>query len=138
MWVVHTNLSRTLLSMKLWNLVLLIIVQITSISAYYSEGWTPGAASTASPIPAAPTSTSGFGGFSFDWTSLVRSGPIANLLSKAGVNVTQHLEEATMRAGKKPWDTRVPMITDNNYDQLVVNEALTTQEEKDRTWFIVV
>jgi len=54
-----------------------------------------------------------------------------------GVNVTQHLDAATQRANEKPWDTRIPMVTDENWEHMVVNELLSP-EEKDRTWFMVV
>jgi hypothetical protein len=90
--------------------------------------------STASPAAPSTLSSSPW----FDWTRLVTTGPIHHLLTLAGVNITQHLAAATQRANEKPWDTRIPMITDENWEHMVVNEPLSSEEEKDRTWFMVV
>ncbi len=88
---------------------------------------------TSLPAASAPSSSPWF-----DWTRLVTSGPIYHLLTRAGVNVTQHLDAVTQRVNEKPCDPRVPMITDENWEHMVLNESLSPEEEKDRTWFMVV
>lgn len=74
----------------------------------------------------------------FDWTRLVTSGPIHYLLTRAGVNITQHLDAVAQRTNEKPWDSRIPMITDENWENMVLSEPLSPEEENDRTWFMVV
>lgn len=122
-----------------------------SNAQYYSEGWTPGM-----PVPtgeatphstwqgyrAAPTKTGSVIPTSlkelqdmFDLTNLLTSGPVADLAAKAGYNITEKLAEVKSR---KIWDERVPLITDENYEDLVVNEAVTADEEDKRVWFIVM
>lgn len=116
----------------------------------YSEGWaTEAAAAETAPstfsltaltesttsLPAASTPPSSPW---FDWTRLVKSGPIYNLLTRAGVNITQHLDAVSQRVNEKPWDPRIPMITDENWEDMVLNEPLFPEDEKGRTWFMVV
>ena len=36
------------------------------------------------------------------------------------------------------WDPRVQLVTDDNWDELIVNEELTEEEEERRTWFLVM
>lgn len=36
------------------------------------------------------------------------------------------------------WDERIPLITDSNYVDLVVNEEMTPEEEEKRVWFLVI
>jgi hypothetical protein len=110
-----------------------------SVSAqYFSAGWSPGkpvdnsAAEAWAPNQPPPigqhkpsSSNSGFSNF-------LTSGPLGSLLAIAGINLTQSLEDVT------GWDKRIPMITDDNYDDIIVNESLTEQEEKDRVWFLVM
>lgn len=71
----------------------------------------------------------------FDLTNLLTSGPVAKLAAKAGYNITEKLSEVKSR---KIWDDRIPLITDENYEDMVVNESLTADEEDKRVWFIVV
>ena len=118
----------------------------------YSEGWAAeAAAAETAPSPStfsltAPTeSTTSLPAAStppsspwFDWTRLVKSGPIYNLLTRAGVNITQHLDAVSQRVNEKPWDPRIPMITDENWEDMVLNEPLFPEDEKGRTWFMVV
>ena len=135
-------------AMKLSSLLALMatspLFAAASTGGYFSDGWDPDAPSTStlttpiesatSPVASSTSPSSPW----FDWTRLVTSGPIHDLLTRAGVNVTQHLKAATQRANEKPWDTRVPMVTDENWEDMVVNEPLSLEEEKDRTWFMVV
>jgi hypothetical protein len=112
---------------------------------YFSEGWTPGQSVTAE--KAAPT----FVGvpnpnarqqqapdFSlsslFDINNILNSNTVKGLFEKAGINITERLEAAAV----SPWDMRIPLITDENYFDIIVNETLTEEEEERRTWVLVV
>ncbi|PVG00462.1 hypothetical protein CPB86DRAFT_684380, partial [Serendipita vermifera] len=64
---------------------------------------------------------------------ILKQGPIGDLFRLAGVNVTERLEQAKKAVEKKPYDERVPLITDTNYDALVRESSAS-----DETWFIVV
>ncbi|KAJ7696098.1 hypothetical protein B0H17DRAFT_1329430 [Mycena rosella] len=111
---------------------------------YFSGGWVPGQAVTAE--PAAPSRAGAPSGqraqaaeaFSFssllDVNKILTYGPIKGLFEKAGINITERLEAAAV----SPWDDRIPLITDDNYHDMVVNEAMTEEEERDRVWVIVV
>ncbi|KAJ7167746.1 hypothetical protein C8R46DRAFT_1350699 [Mycena filopes] len=118
----------------------------TANAQYFSDGWVPGQAVTAEnaapsaaggapPLrqnvqPAEPFSLSSL----LDISKILSSGPVKGLFEKAGINITERLQAAALM----PWDTRVPLITDENYSELVVNEQLTEEEEEKRVWAIVV
>ncbi|KAJ6536732.1 hypothetical protein DFH09DRAFT_1178621 [Mycena vulgaris] len=124
----------------------LLALAATAHAQYFSGGWVPGQAATAeSAAPSAggggvPTSQKAQPAerFSFstlfDINKILTSGPIKGLFEKAGINITERLEAAAV----SPWDTRVPLITDENYHDMVINEAMTEEEERDRVWVIVV
>jgi hypothetical protein len=112
-----------------------------SVSAqYFSAGWSPGqpvdnsAAEAWAPDQPRPTGdvqhkpSTGL----FDLSKLLTSGPVGSLLATAGINLSQSLD------GSTGWDKRIPMITDDNYDDIIMNEPLTEQEEKDRVWFLIM
>ncbi|PIL37411.1 hypothetical protein GSI_01105 [Ganoderma sinense ZZ0214-1] len=113
---------------------------------YFSAGWTPGqkapAAEEAPPEPAytfdpaahAAQATETAGKQPGFVDRLLTSGPIASLFGKLGVNVS----DAVARGGLSPWDERIPLITDENYVEMIVNETLTAQEERERIWFLIV
>lgn len=114
------------------------------VSAQYSAGWAPGQpveqpyAGEWAPGQAAPDDArQPVQAAPFDISQFFTSGPLASLLLKAGVNLTKNLEEAAEREDKR-WDKRIPLITDDNYESLIVNETLTEEEEKDRVWMIVM
>ena len=65
------------------------------------------------------------------------SPPAVALFGRLGVNITERMQGA-LEGGSQQWDQRIPLITDDNYNDLIVNESLTEQEEKDRTWLIVM
>jgi len=122
---------------------------------YFSEGWKPGQAVTRgtgysyetiaataqqaqatrdaaadATAPASPKSL-------FDITTYLESGPLKALFNRAGVNITEKLEAS--RALTKIWDERVPLIHDDNYEQLIVGEEFgSLEEERDRIWFLVI
>ncbi|KAI0068605.1 hypothetical protein BV25DRAFT_1781632, partial [Artomyces pyxidatus] len=116
---------------------------------YFHEGWAPG-----KPIPTPNAQPSSFDHTNaplapvvkksksissfFTLETFLTSAPVAGLLQRvAGVNITERLELAA-EAAKRIWDDRVPLITDDNYYDLIVNEELTEQEEKDRVWFLII
>lgn len=106
---------------------------------YFSSGWTPG-----QPVPTLPTNTHSQAAQSTETAgkrgvtppkpsfldNLVTGGPLSALSSMIGLNIT----------GTPPvvWDERIPLITDSNYADLVVNEKMTPEEEEERVWFIIM
>jgi len=72
----------------------------------------------------------------FDISKILTSEPLVSLFQRAGLNITEKLEGAIEKS--KLWDDRVPLITDDNYSNLIVNEPLTEQEEHNRVWIIVM
>jgi hypothetical protein len=126
---------------------LVCALNISSASAsYFSSGWSPGATATGgvtAPSPAltgsqaeATSTTSSGGGGGFDWTVIVKQGPIGDLFKFAGINVTERLEQARKSAAANvPYDVRIPLITDENYESLVKEEG---DPNRDDTWFMIV
>jgi len=70
-----------------------------------------------------------------DLTNLLATGPVASLAARAGINITEKLADIKSR---KFWDDRVTLIDDDNYEDLIVNETMTEEEEKSRVWFVVI
>ena len=70
-----------------------------------------------------------------DLTNILASGPVASLAARAGINITEKLADIKSH---KFWDDRVTTIDDDNYEDIIVNEALTEKEEKDRVWFVIM
>ncbi|THH18193.1 hypothetical protein EW146_g2732 [Bondarzewia mesenterica] len=115
---------------------------------YFSEGWKPGQATptlstTASEfVPSAAAASasnansqtnSGLGSL---LTNLLSSGPVASLLGSAGINVTERLASVQ---DVEIWDERIPLITDDNYKDVIVNEVFEEEEEeKNRVWFLII
>ncbi|EIW61597.1 uncharacterized protein TRAVEDRAFT_143534 [Trametes versicolor FP-101664 SS1] len=142
--------------MKLSSILLSSLLCAASASAqYFSEGWQPGqqqqqpnlaanapplhapppaqtfdrAAPTDKPAPAPQSLTS-----LLDINRLLTAGPVASLFGKMGVNIT----EAVARSAESPWDLRIPFITDENFDEVIVREELTPEEEAERVWFLII
>ena len=125
----------------------LLALLASSNAQYFSAGWTPGqkqpdpqqpVASKPVPVPAEPVkaTTTPLNLLNlFDTTKILTSGPSVALFNRFGINITERMELFSLA---KIWDERIPLITDDNYDDLVVNEALTEQEEIDRVWIIVM
>ncbi|EIW63122.1 uncharacterized protein TRAVEDRAFT_43427 [Trametes versicolor FP-101664 SS1] len=61
-------------------------------------------------------------------------GPVASLFGKMGVNVAEAIAPSTVSS----WDLRIPLITDDNFDEIIVHEELTPKEEAARVWFLVI
>ena len=129
-----------------------------SNAQYFSAGWSPGQKVPAaepeaatfvpgqSPLPkptgtaageaAAPSQATPFSFASLlDINKLLTTEPAVNLFKSFGINITERVQTVL---SQKIWDERVELITDDNYQDLIVNEPLTTQEEKDRLWVIVM
>lgn len=135
--------------MKIVSFSLGLLTLTASVSAqYFSEGWAPGKPVTDEPPP--PAATPGPGGgkpvaqqqggglqSAFDLTKVLESGAVSKLFSRIGINISAQIEAARAQ-GANPWDSRIPLITDDNYDDIVVKEVLTQQEEEKRLWFIVM
>ena len=118
---------------------------------YFSKGWTPGQAvhsdvPTASfasapsqptetlvtpTVPAKPFSFSNL----FDINNILTSEPAVALFNKFGVNITDKVQTVLQQ---QLWDNRVTLITDDNFHDLLVNEPMTPEEEKDRVWLLVM
>ncbi|KAF9266186.1 hypothetical protein L218DRAFT_858848 [Marasmius fiardii PR-910] len=69
-----------------------------------------------------------------DFTWVLTSPPVSSLFSAVGINITERLQKAR----ESPWDVRIPLITDDNYEAVIFNEDLTEEEEKARTWVLIV
>lgn len=116
---------------------------------YLSEGWKPGqavtqevsapavtqVASSEQPVVVEPPQNKKG---PFDVTRILNSGPVSSLFAKAGLNISSLAAKAGLSGSTYPWDLRIPFITDLNYNDTIVNEELTPEEEKNRTWLIVV
>ncbi|KAL1942702.1 hypothetical protein VTO73DRAFT_4942 [Trametes versicolor] len=61
-------------------------------------------------------------------------GPVASLFGKMGVNVAEAIAPSTVSS----WDLRIPLITDDSFDEIIVHEELTPKEEAARVWFLVI
>jgi hypothetical protein len=71
-----------------------------------------------------------------DINKVLKSPTSVNLFRAFGINITERVDAAAARLN--PWDDRIPLITDDNYVDLVVNEELSEEEEKSRAWMLVV
>ena len=130
--------------MKLSTLFGVLALASLSVQAqYYSEGWKPGQDAQPTqadsaytpgqePLPtgdsqptAQPKRMSLFELLDPDrWLGIA--------LDKMGFNITAKMDEKT-------WDESVEMITDDNYQDLIVNEEFASEREAaDRVWAIVV
>jgi hypothetical protein len=64
------------------------------------------------------------------------TGPVSQFFDSLGINITERLEAA--RTNSELWDDRIPFVTDENFNDLIVNEVLTDEEEKLRVWFLIM
>ncbi|KAF8806259.1 hypothetical protein BYT27DRAFT_7168667 [Phlegmacium glaucopus] len=139
--------------MKLSLATVTFLALVASSSAqYFSAGWTPGqkqpehqppqesqviaSVTKPSPIPEPPVKATPFSLSNLlDINRVLTTGPSVALFNRFGINITERVEASRL---ENIWDIRVPLITDDNYNDLIVNETLTEQEEKDRVWIIVI
>jgi len=142
---VHEHTTFTSTSMKFLSLLSTsLTLSLCANAQYFSDGWKPGQPVTREVLPTAvygqqpvkPTSA----GFAsrFSLSNVLTSGPVDSFMGKLGVNMTERLEKAKAEAEAEIWDTRIPLITDDNYDELIVNEPLSAEEEADRVWFLII
>lgn len=123
---------------------------------YFSAGWAPGQPvptlpstppppshqSPQSPLapPAPPAPKPSLPSLTelsdkFSLQNILSSRPVSALFDKAGINITERLANAQVN---QFWDKRIPLITDENWEEVIVNEELTEEEERERVWFILM
>jgi len=103
-----------------------------------TRDWAPGDSPEGSPPPPVDTGVAPPAETPFHWSKILTEGPIGNALLKVGLNYTAAREEAERRKANM-WDKRIPLITDENYESLIVNETFSSEEEeKERVWFLIV
>jgi hypothetical protein len=120
----------------------LLALLASSNAQYFSAGWSPGQKQpepqSLKPVPIAAEPVKATTPFSllslFDTNKILTSGPSVALFDRFGINITERIEASLAQI----WDERIPLITDDNYDDLIVNESLTELEEIDRVWIIVM
>lgn len=121
-----------------------------SCAQYFSAGWTPGQAvptttdtpepspsslvAETTPLPPLPPPLQGQS--PFDLSNILSTGPVSRFLNRLGVNITERLE--AVRSFSEIWDSRIPLVADDNYNELIVNEELTDEEEKHRVWLLIM
>lgn len=134
----------------------LFAVLSTTTSAAYTDGWQPGKPYTkyltsstttgtaGSSIPTSPTSSPQHAeqkswSFKdiFNLENILTQGPVSRVIQKFGFNVTAQLEMA--RQGIPPrFAPDIPLLTDANYEDELLNEQYASQqEEDDRVWAIM-
>ncbi|PCH40984.1 hypothetical protein WOLCODRAFT_131634 [Wolfiporia cocos MD-104 SS10] len=118
----------------------LLACALCASAQYFSEGWKPG-----QPVPTgsyeqqpAAVQSKPAGSSRFNLTNIFTEGAVGSLMGKLGVNMTERLEKAKAEAEVEIWDTRIPLITDDNYEEIIVNEPLSPEEEADRVWFLII
>ncbi|KAJ3473849.1 hypothetical protein NLI96_g12792 [Meripilus lineatus] len=142
--------------MKLTCLLVASLALVVSTHAqYFSDGWQPGQTVTQD-VPAPEYTPGAQPPDSFEarappparppkepltWSTLsvsriLETDTVSSLFGKLGLNISEQLEAAKARA--ELWDKRIPLITDDNYDELIVNEELTPDELEKRVWFVVI
>lgn len=120
---------------------LLPLLALPSLVAaqYFSAGWQPGQPlheTQSSPAPTytpAPQPAKGLSEL-FSLNTLLTLPPVAGLFERFGINITERV--ALSRADL--WDERIPLITDDNFNELIANEPLTEEEEEKRVWVVVM
>ncbi|KAK0230271.1 hypothetical protein IW262DRAFT_1337335 [Armillaria fumosa] len=126
---------------------LALLCSISLVRAqYFSEGWKPGQAVPSEvPVPASTPFSANSQEKSaplrptdllklFEVKTWLTSEPAVALFARFGVNITERLAAAEVL----PWDNRIPLITDDNYEEIIVNEELTEEEEEERIWALLI
>ncbi|TFK72000.1 hypothetical protein BDN72DRAFT_816596 [Pluteus cervinus] len=111
---------------------------------YFSEGWKPGQAVTENPPEPSFVASTESGNASpqnpiptqpLDFTAkILGSKPVAALFARVGINITERLAQQSVL----PWDERIPLITDDNFADLIENEQLSQEEAEQRVWMLVI
>ncbi len=92
----------------------------------------------AAPEPAKPKSFLEKVSAAFELETLLTWRPVAAIFEKSGIDISQKFAEAKRQAAETGWDERIPMITDENYRELVVEEPLSLEELDKRVWFLLM
>ena len=118
------------------SLVSILLASLAVSAQYYSLGWQPGQPQVSSTptfytqaLPS-PTPTSTSASKSFTYSSLLNFNLWETFTSITGINFAQNEDDL--------WGSRVPLITDENFDTFITNETLSDEEEKDRVWILEV
>ncbi len=138
--------------MKFIKLLPSLLLAASASAQYFSAGWSPGQPAPDSPAaapdfnfdpsksapgsPAAAGEAEGVDKSKLGFVDKILTSPaVAGLFGKLGVNIT----DAVVRGSQSPWDDRIPLITDENYEDVVVNEQFKSEEEaRDRVWIFVM
>jgi hypothetical protein len=100
--------------------------------------WAPGDSPETNPPPPSGTGVTPPTQMSFHWSRILTEGLIGDALLKIGLNYSAVREEVERRKTNM-WDSRIPLITDDNYESLIVNETFSSEvEERERVWFLIV
>ncbi|KAI6127383.1 hypothetical protein EDD16DRAFT_283431 [Pisolithus croceorrhizus] len=123
--------------LKALPLGLLVITGVAN-AQYFSAGWTPG-----QPIPTEPaaapmswphvsqeTGSNHASAPSKFLDEVVTVGPVSAIMSLVGLNISGTRDV--------DWDERIPLISDSNYHDIIVNEELSPEEEGKRVWFLII
>ena len=103
-----------------------------------AQEWAPGDLPEGRPPPPPDTEVAPPAEAPFHWSQILTEGPIGDALLKIGFNLTAAREEAERRKANM-WDKRIPLITDDNYKSLIVDETFSNEEEeRERVWFLIV
>lgn len=136
----------------------LLAVCAPAAAQYFDEGWRPGMPVRdqpdapqfqgqqpfATPPKAAPTQEKSksplelYNQVAEQLTieNVLGSAPAVALFDKFGINITDKLANAS--ASLDVWDKRIPLITDENYEEMIVNEEMSDEEARDRIWFLIM
>jgi hypothetical protein len=131
--------SKYYLPSSIMRLLPLLALPPLVAAQYFSAGWQPGQPAPESQSPPAPTytpspqSSKGLSDL-FSLNTLLTLPPVASLFDRFGINITERVALSTADL----WDERIPLITDSNYNDLIVNESLTEEEEENRVWLLVM
>lgn len=74
----------------------------------------------------------------FDLENILTSGPVVALAAKAGINITEKVQAAKAAVEGTGWDSHIPLITDENYREMIVEEPLSLDELDKRVWFLLM
>lgn len=74
----------------------------------------------------------------FDLEAILTSGPVVSIAAKAGINITEKIQAAKAAAEGSGWDRHIPLITDENYRETIVEEPLGLDELDQRVWFLLM
>ncbi|KAG9019544.1 hypothetical protein FRB90_000853 [Tulasnella sp. 427] len=74
----------------------------------------------------------------FDLETILTSAPVVAIAAKAGINITERVQAAKAEAEATGWNRHIPLITDENYREMIVQEPLSLDELDKRVWFLLI